>query len=83
MQKHQHALSLRVHQRAARRGRTAPRYVRTVTQNRFQKDCVQMLLGQSQAAVKPHHIDRKRPSSFHLSEPKGPSQGVLSNGQDH
>ena len=83
MQKHLNDLSLQVHQRVAQRGQTAPRHVQTVSQNRFQKDCVQMHLGQSRVAVKPHHIDQKRPSSFHLSGSKSPSQGVLNNDQDH
>jgi hypothetical protein len=83
MQKHQNDLSLQVHQKVGQRGQIVRRHVRKVTQNRFRKDCVQMLLGQSRAAVKLHHIDRKRPSSFHLSESEGPSQGVRSNGQDH
>ncbi len=76
-------LALQVHQRVGQRGQIARRHVRTETQNRFQRDCVQMLLGQSQVVVKPHHTDRKRPSFSRLSESKGPSQSVRSNGHDH
>ena len=76
MQKRPDGLSLQVHQRVAQRGQTVRRHVRTMTQTRFQKDCAQRHLGQTRAVVKPHRIDRKRPSSFHLSKSKGPSQGA-------
>ena len=45
------------------------------TQSLLRKDYGRMLLGQTQAAERLHHTDRKPPSSFHLSESGRAGQG--------